>query len=54
MSNPPEKPTVERDVDENLRRVYQRMVEEKIPDRFIAILNQLQQQEQDNGPEQGE
>ncbi|PUB12075.1 NepR family anti-sigma factor [Yoonia sediminilitoris] len=54
MSKAPKKPSVERIIDENLRRVYQRMVKEDVPDRFIDILNQLQQREQGkrNDPEQ--
>jgi hypothetical protein len=32
-------------IDENLKRVYQDMVEPEIPDRFKALLDQLRQQD---------
>lgn len=38
------KPSMERQIDENLRRVYQQTVEEKIPDRFLQLLAQLREQ----------
>lgn len=42
------KPTVERQIDENLRRVYKQMVEEAVPDRFMQLLEQLKQQDRPN------
>ncbi len=39
------KPTVERQIDENLRRVYQQMVEESVPDKFMQLLQQLKEQD---------
>lgn len=54
MSEPPKKSNVERVIDENLRRVYQRMVEEDIPDRFIEVLNQLQERERDKNNGSGQ
>ncbi len=51
MTRRPKKPQAERDIDENLRRVYQRVVEEEVPDRFTHLLEQLRQQEQDQDPE---
>jgi len=38
--------SVERQIDENLRRVYQDKVEEELPDRFKDLLEKLKQQEQ--------
>lgn len=32
-------------IDENLRRVYQEALEEGVPDRFKALLDQLKQQD---------
>ncbi|MCA0994432.1 MULTISPECIES: NepR family anti-sigma factor [Roseobacteraceae] len=39
-------------IDENLRRVYQDMLEEKVPDRFLDLIAQLRAQD-DNGGTQG-
>lgn len=36
-------------IDENLRRVYQEAVDEGIPDRFKTLLDQLKDQEKDQG-----
>lgn len=35
---------VSRQIDENLKRVYQEKVEEELPDRFKLLLEQLKQQ----------
>lgn len=35
---------VERQIDENLRRVYEQDVTEQIPDRFLELLKQLREQ----------
>ncbi|MBN8188854.1 MAG: NepR family anti-sigma factor [Salipiger thiooxidans] len=32
-------------IDENLRRVYQDMLDEKVPDRFLDLIAQLRSQE---------
>jgi hypothetical protein len=32
-------------IDENLKRVYQEALEEQVPDRFQALLEQLRQKE---------
>ncbi|WP_296428043.1 NepR family anti-sigma factor [Yoonia sp.] len=32
---------VERDIDENLRRVYRTIVEQEVPDRFMQLLEKL-------------
>lgn len=39
-------------IDENLRRVYQEAVDEGIPDRFKALLDQLKQQDTEQGNKQ--
>ncbi|MEQ6202117.1 NepR family anti-sigma factor [Sulfitobacter sp. HNIBRBA2951] len=36
-------------IDENLRRVFQEKVDEGIPDRFMSLLEQLKQQDSDQG-----
>lgn len=36
---------VERQIDENLRRVYEQDTREEVPDRFLALLQQLREQE---------
>ncbi|MFC3167502.1 NepR family anti-sigma factor [Paracoccus fontiphilus] len=38
------KVAVEKQIDENLRRVYEQDVTEQIPDRFLALLDQLREQ----------
>ncbi|MCZ0961387.1 NepR family anti-sigma factor [Paracoccus benzoatiresistens] len=38
------KAAVEKQIDENLRRVYEQDVTEQIPDRFLALLEQLRDQ----------
>lgn len=46
--NPQEKPvpkaSLERQIDENLRRVYQQTLEESVPDKFLQLLAQLKEQ----------
>lgn len=51
MSRKPLKQQVEREIDENLRRVYQRMLDQEVPDRFVALLDQLKDQEQGSEPD---
>ena len=38
------KVAVEKQIDENLRRVYEQDVTEQIPDRFLELLEQLREQ----------
>ncbi len=38
-----------RQIDENLRRVFQAQVEEDVPDRFTDLLNRLRQQDAGDG-----
>ncbi|MBR9762261.1 MAG: hypothetical protein GYB53_01640 [Rhodobacteraceae bacterium] len=39
------KPSTDRGVDDNLRRVFQSTLEEDIPDRFKELLSQLKDKE---------
>ncbi len=41
MSHKSPKTKAEDEIDENLRRVYQQVLEEDIPDRFKNLLSQL-------------
>ncbi|MFG5383274.1 MULTISPECIES: NepR family anti-sigma factor [unclassified Yoonia] len=52
MPKHPKRSKVERDIDENLRKVYQRMVEQEVPDRFKELLDRLKQSEDDQDPGQ--
>lgn len=45
MAQKTPKSNLERQIDENLRKVYQQTVEEDVPDRFLGLLNQLKEQE---------
>lgn len=49
MAHDSENDNVRRQIDENLRRVYQEKVEEELPDRFKLLLEQLKQKEQNGG-----
>ena len=42
-NRPEKKPT--RQIDENLRRVYQQAMDEEIPDRLQALIEELRQQD---------
>ena len=47
---PEEKKTKQAQViDENLKRVYEDMLEESVPDRFLNLLDQLKQQDAAQG-----
>ena len=37
--------SLEKQIDENLRRVYQRDAEQEVPDRFLDLLQKLREQE---------
>ncbi len=41
----PPRTAVERQIDENLRRLYEQDANEEIPDRFLNLLRQLRQQD---------
>ncbi len=51
MTRDPKKSDVERDIDDNLRKVYREMVEQEVPDRFRDLLDKLRQSEQNGDPE---
>lgn len=36
---------IEKQIDENLRRVYEQEVNNDVPDRFVALLQQLREQD---------
>jgi Anti-sigma factor NepR len=40
---------LEKQVEENLRRVYRAKAEEPIPDRFVELLKQLRDLEENGG-----
>jgi len=44
-SDKPPKPAIEVQIVENLRRVYNRKLEERVPDRFLDLLKQLKDQD---------
>lgn len=39
------KEAIQRQIDENLRRVYEQDAQEEIPDRFLSLLQKLREQE---------
>ena len=41
----PRRQAIRSQIDENLKRVYQQAAEEEVPDRFLALLQQLREQE---------
>ena len=45
MSNDKKSAVFMRQIDENLRRVYQEAASEEIPDRFQKLLQRLKEQE---------
>ena len=45
MAHEEKNKTQEDEIDVNLKRVYQEVVEEEIPDRFRDLLNQLRTQD---------
>lgn len=45
MALPNRKSGLEEQIEENLRKVYQKTVEEDVPDRFKALLDKLKAQE---------
>lgn len=38
------KAAVEKQIDENLRRAFEQDISDEIPERFLALLNQLREQ----------
>ncbi|MBC56031.1 MAG: regulator [Confluentimicrobium sp.] len=49
MAHENNKSRLEEQIDENLRRVYQQKLEEDVPDRFKELLDQLKEQDSQNG-----
>lgn len=39
------KAAVEKQIDENLRRVYEQDLDDAVPDKFLDLLKQLREQE---------
>ncbi|MTH78270.1 NepR family anti-sigma factor [Paracoccus aestuariivivens] len=39
------KVAIEKQIDENLKRVYEQDVTQKIPDKFLELLDKLREQE---------
>lgn len=45
MSSDNQKSSLRKDIDENLRRVYEDALKEEVPDRFKLLLEQLKAKE---------
>ena len=45
MADQPPKSTIRRQIDANLRRVYEDALKQEIPDRFEELLQKLREQE---------
>ncbi|MDU8911972.1 NepR family anti-sigma factor [Aestuariicoccus sp. MJ-SS9] len=41
-------------IDQSLKQVYDQMLEEKVPDRFLDLLAQLKEQENSGSRESGQ
>ena len=54
MTQDNRKSQVEHEIDENLRKVYRRLVEQKVPDRFRDLLDELREGGTADPPEQPE
>lgn len=48
MGKEPPKTRLKEQIDENLKRVYQDIVKEDVPDRFKQLLQQLKDKERGN------
>lgn len=46
MARDKQKSGLERQIEENLRKVYQKTVDEDVPDRFTELLKQLKEQDE--------
>jgi hypothetical protein len=49
MSDIPKKPELDGQIVENLRRAYNKTLEESVPDRFLDLLKQLKDQDAGGG-----
>lgn len=47
-------PRVSKQIDENLRRVYEEAMEENVPDRFKELLERLKEQEKSDDQDKPE
>ncbi|WP_425092150.1 NepR family anti-sigma factor [Tropicimonas sp. S265A] len=45
MASKKQKSNVDRQIDENLKRVYEDTLKEELPDRFLDLLAQLKEKE---------
>jgi len=45
MAVDPDKSRLTEQIDENLKRVYERLLKEEVPDRFKQLLAQLKEKE---------
>lgn len=45
MTTPEQKSSLQQQIDENLKRVYDEALKEEIPDRFLQLLAQLKEKE---------
>ncbi|MEO1549983.1 MAG: NepR family anti-sigma factor [Pseudomonadota bacterium] len=48
MASEKPKSSVEQQIDENLKRVYNAAMEDKVPDKFLDLLSQLKAKETAN------
>lgn len=48
MAQQKAKHELDEQIEENLKRVYQKTLEEEIPDRFMELIEQLKQQDAQN------
>lgn len=53
MTKSPSDPKQADSIDENLRRVYQQVLEEDVPDRFRSLLDKLKEQDDKPSGNQG-
>lgn len=49
MAPKPQDQRLEREIDQNLRRVYQRLLEEEVPERFLDLIARLRDQNESQG-----
>ena len=54
MAQDKHKPQRDSVIDENLKKVYQDMLEQDVPDRFLDLLAQLKDQDQGQSGTSGE
>lgn len=48
MAREKPKTSLDEQIEENLRKVYQRTLEEDVPDRFMDLLEKLKEQDAQN------